>query len=131
MAIGMRMNKIISILIVSLALLGCNKEIDLKIENLTSISVSVYKDHQFIRKNNFGSGSKELDNLKAWLMNNKAGWDTYLATPAIGEVLVKGDGLTLNIGKDWAVVNYASAEGEYSQLIKSINFNEFKYLYDI
>ncbi len=125
------MNKIISILIVSLALLGCNKEIDLKIENLTSISVSVYKDHQFIRKNNFGSGSKELDNLKAWLMNNKAGWDTYLATPAIGEVLVKGDGLTLNIGKDWAVVNYASAEGEYSQLIKSINFNEFKYLYDI
>jgi hypothetical protein len=91
----------------------------------------VYKDHQFIKKNAFVRGSKELENLKAWLMNNKAGWDTYLATPAVGNLVIKGEGFTLNVGKDWAVVNYEFAEGEYRQLIKSIIFNEFKYLHDI
>lgn len=131
MAIGLRMYKLISVLFISVVLLSCGKELDLKVEGLNAVEVSIYKDHNFVKKMVFDSGCPELNKIKAWLKDNKEGWDSYLATQAVDNLFITGEGFTLNVGKDWVVLNYENTQGEYRQFIKSISSDEFKFLYEM
>ncbi len=122
------MTKLIYVALFSLLLVGCKTRINLAIDSVETISVAYYSGHERVEETEFGKGSRELKDFKLWMSQNIDGWEKYYATQAIGNIYIKGDGFTLNVGPGWVVLNYEQPKDNYSQLYKPVAAGEFGFL---
>ena len=122
------MSKIAAVFLFSILLFGCKSDHGVLVNDIESISVSRFKSHSFVSEAEYGMDSSELSQFKLWMKDNIGGWDPYIATAAVGDVLIQGSKFSLNVGKNWAILNYEVAPNEYRQLRKSIDSNDFRFL---
>ena len=122
------MSKVAAVFLFSMLLFGCSLDHGVLVKDIESISVSRFKNHSFVSEVEYGMGSNELSEFKLWMEDNIGGWDPYIATVAVGDILIRGSKFSLNVGKNWAILNYEVAPNEYRQLSKSIDSNEFMFL---
>jgi hypothetical protein len=99
---------------------GCTKSHDIKTDEVALISVMNFKEHELLRDKEFMSSSSVLSRTMEWLKENRDGWNTYLATPAAGKMIISGVGFRMYVGESSVVLNYGHEKDEYRQLSKTI-----------
>ena len=109
-------------------LVGCGYEHDINTKNITEIDVMYFNDSKAATTTTYGQGTKQLRETVSWLEHNRAGWEPYLATVAVGDFLVRGKGFSLSIGHGIVVLNYQQNGDDYKQLSKELAGGEFEYL---
>ena len=119
--------KFIGLIAVMLSLVGCSSSHNIDVSKISSIEVSFSENHSLVETRKYEKESVELNKTKEWLKNNKDGWEPYIATVAIGNIMIAGKGFTLNTSDNWVILNYDHGSGEYLQISKTINPGDFNY----
>lgn len=119
--------KILGLLVVSLLLVACSTSHNIDVSKISTIEVTFSENHKKIAATKYGRSSIELNKTKEWLDNNRDGWEPYIATVAVGNIMIRGEGFTLNTSDDWVILNYDHGSKDYRQLSKKINPSDFNY----
>lgn len=115
--------KLLFIFILISCLSGCSNEQSINTDSIGEISVLVNEQRLI-----FQPGSLVHTKLIEWLNQNKDGWEAYYATATLGKYVIKGKLFTLNVGNEFAILNYEVLPGEYKQFSKTIKIQDFDFI---
>jgi hypothetical protein len=115
--------KLMFVIIFISFLSGCSNEHSIDTTNIGEVTILVEQELL-----TFQSGSPVHLKVKEWLNQNRDGWESYYATAAIGKYVIKSSVFTLNIGKEYAILNYEHSSGNYKQISKLITAQEFDFI---
>jgi hypothetical protein len=116
------------LILIVLFLVACSSDLAIEVDKIERISVTFFaKDSSNIQTQKFSYGASdiELEQFKQWVEINRAGWKPYIATVAVGDMMISGEQFTFYLSNDFAVVNVSSSKGEHSQYSKRIARDEF------
>ena len=102
---------------------GCSNEHRIDTSSIGEITILVKQERL-----TFKSGSIVHLKITEWIKKNRDGWESYYATAAIGKYVIQSTGFTLNIGREYAVLNYEYSPGKYKQLSKPVMAQAFDFI---
>ncbi len=113
-----------------ISLVGCSVSHNVDHSKIDKIEVAIFDNTHEVESREYGVDSMKLKEFNQWVSENASGWEVYLVSVMPGIAVVSGKGFSLNIGDSWVILNYEHSNGEYRQLTKSIEINEFSFLID-
>ena len=119
------MMKYISLVVLAFALFGCKQDIDFVFPDFEELNLEIYGTGAPVKEQKIVPGTEKHNKLKEWVVNNKSGWASSMAT-YVPNVLVSGSGFSLNFRSKKVILNYkggqftkTSSQTEYEFLIEN------------
>lgn len=116
-----------SFLLCILVLVACSSPHKVDIEKLSNITVFYTDSDNQTQSADFATDSSELSSVKTWLKDNKKGWENYVASPPMGDILITSQNISLNIGNDWIILRQSNGSDNVNQLKKTLSSSDLEY----